>query len=90
MTHRKLVSMDAELYRRVEDYRWDNRFNTESEALRRLIGAGLDAMMVIADLAIPPEEDAAAGYMPHEIVEAAGRRRQRARDWLARYGETHG
>jgi metal-responsive CopG/Arc/MetJ family transcriptional regulator len=38
---RKLVTLPHELLRAVEDYRFDNRIKTESEALRALIRIGL-------------------------------------------------
>jgi hypothetical protein len=34
--------MSPEMARRVEDYRWENRIASESEALRRLVLAGLN------------------------------------------------
>lgn len=41
---RKLVTLPHDLVRAVEDYRFANRIKTESEALRLLIRAGLDAL----------------------------------------------
>mgnify|MGYP003365714551 FL=1 len=40
---RKQVNLPAELAKAVEDYRFSNRLSTESEAIRRLIEAGLKA-----------------------------------------------
>lgn len=40
---RKMISLPAELAARVDDYRFENRFKNESDAIRRLIEAGLDA-----------------------------------------------
>lgn len=37
------VSLDAELYKRVEDFRFDNRFSQMSRAVEALIMKGLDA-----------------------------------------------
>jgi Arc/MetJ-type ribon-helix-helix transcriptional regulator len=41
---RKVANMTPALAARVEDYRWENRFERESEAVRRLIELGLDAV----------------------------------------------
>jgi metal-responsive CopG/Arc/MetJ family transcriptional regulator len=38
---RKLVSLPRELVAAIEEYRFTNRVKTESEAIRRLIEAGL-------------------------------------------------
>jgi len=43
MDTRKIVSLPAELAKAVEDFRFENRINTEAEAIRRLIQAGLKA-----------------------------------------------
>ncbi len=40
---RKSVSLPAELWKKIEDFRFGNRVPTESEAIRRLIEAGLVA-----------------------------------------------
>ena len=40
---RKLVSLPHTLLREIDDYRFANRVKTESEAIRRLIEAGLKA-----------------------------------------------
>jgi metal-responsive CopG/Arc/MetJ family transcriptional regulator len=40
---RKLVTLPHDLLRAVADFRFAHRINTESEALRVLIRAGLDA-----------------------------------------------
>jgi metal-responsive CopG/Arc/MetJ family transcriptional regulator len=42
-TVRKLVSLPRELASSVEDYRFERRIRTESEAIRRLIELGLRA-----------------------------------------------
>jgi hypothetical protein len=39
---RKIVSLPANLAQAVEDYRFDNRFKSEAEAMRRLIEVGLE------------------------------------------------
>jgi Arc/MetJ-type ribon-helix-helix transcriptional regulator len=41
MATRKPVSLPLELAKAVEDYRFANRFKTESDAIRRLIELGL-------------------------------------------------
>jgi metal-responsive CopG/Arc/MetJ family transcriptional regulator len=41
---RKSVSLPSDLWKKVEDYRFDNRVATESEAIRRLIELGLKAL----------------------------------------------
>ncbi|MGX9963146.1 hypothetical protein ACVFYP_07470 [Roseomonas sp. F4] len=43
MASRKLVSLPADLTEKVENYRFENRINTEAEAIRRLIELGLEA-----------------------------------------------
>ncbi len=40
---RKQVSLPAQLARAVDEYRFENRFSSESEAIRHLIARGLDA-----------------------------------------------
>jgi metal-responsive CopG/Arc/MetJ family transcriptional regulator len=40
---RKLVSLPHELLAAIEDYRFENRIKTESEAIRQLIELGLKA-----------------------------------------------
>jgi hypothetical protein len=42
-TVRKLVSLPRPMARAVEDFRFEQRINTESEAIRRLIDLGLAA-----------------------------------------------
>ena len=42
-TVRKLVSLPRPMVKAIEDYRFANRVSTESEAIRRLIEAGLRA-----------------------------------------------
>jgi metal-responsive CopG/Arc/MetJ family transcriptional regulator len=36
-------AIDHELLKRIDDFRFDNRINTRSEAIRRLIEEGLKA-----------------------------------------------
>ena len=43
MSTRKLVSLPPEMSEAVEDYRFANRFKTESDAIRSLIEMGLAA-----------------------------------------------
>lgn len=43
MEARKLVSLPAGLAQAIEDFRFENRIGSESEAIRRLIEAGLSA-----------------------------------------------
>jgi hypothetical protein len=40
---KKLVPLTAELAERIRDYRFANRIDSENEAVRRLIEAGLNA-----------------------------------------------
>jgi hypothetical protein len=40
-TVRKVLSLSHELWAKIEDYRFEQRVKTESEALRRLIESGL-------------------------------------------------
>ncbi|MBX6745234.1 MAG: hypothetical protein IRY87_24630 [Acetobacteraceae bacterium] len=42
-TVRKLVSLSRPLVQAIEDFRFQNRIKTESEAIRRLIELGLQA-----------------------------------------------
>lgn len=37
-----ILVMEDDLLRRIDDYRFENRINSRSEAIRRLIEAGLD------------------------------------------------
>lgn len=41
-TVRKLVSLPKEVAKEIEDYRFENRIKTESEAIRQLIKLGLE------------------------------------------------
>lgn len=43
---RKLVILTPDLAWRVDEYRWGARIGSESEALRQIIKAGLDALKV--------------------------------------------
>lgn len=43
MAVRKIVSLPPEIARAVDDFRFENRIPTESEAIRRLIELGLSA-----------------------------------------------
>jgi Arc/MetJ-type ribon-helix-helix transcriptional regulator len=43
MAGRKIVSLPPDLERAVDDFRFENRFPSESEAIRRLIELGLEA-----------------------------------------------
>jgi len=36
-----LLTLDENLLKRIDDFRFENRFNTRSEAIRRLIEEGL-------------------------------------------------
>lgn len=38
---RKLVTIDKDLWKEIEDFRFSNRLKTESEALRELLREGL-------------------------------------------------
>jgi hypothetical protein len=40
--HKKMLSFNDDMLARVSDYRFDNRINSESEAIRRLIEIGLE------------------------------------------------
>ncbi|WP_085557949.1 hypothetical protein [Azospirillum agricola] len=42
-TVRKIVSIPRELWDGISDYRFDQRMNTEAEAIRRLLQLGLAA-----------------------------------------------
>jgi Arc/MetJ-type ribon-helix-helix transcriptional regulator len=44
MAGRKIVSLPPDLEKAVDDFRFENRFATESEAIRRLIELGLEAV----------------------------------------------
>ena len=41
---RYTVSVDQELFRQIEDFRFENRFQTRSEATVELIRRGLEAL----------------------------------------------
>ncbi len=41
---RYTVSVDEELFKKIEDYRYENRFQTRSEATVELIRLGLEAL----------------------------------------------
>jgi metal-responsive CopG/Arc/MetJ family transcriptional regulator len=42
--HRYTVSIDNDLFQKLEDFRYSNRFQTRSEATVELIRLGLEAM----------------------------------------------
>ncbi len=44
MAARKQVSLTPEVEEAVDEYRFANRFKTESDAIRRLIELGLEAV----------------------------------------------
>jgi len=52
-TTRKLVSLPHTMVRAIEDFRFANRIKSESEAIRRLIEAGLKATGGTAAVAKP-------------------------------------
>ncbi|MEM9670643.1 MAG: hypothetical protein AAF950_17135 [Pseudomonadota bacterium] len=43
MGSRKMVSLPSEMAEKVEDYRYEQRFKTEADAIRELIRLGLEA-----------------------------------------------
>jgi Arc/MetJ-type ribon-helix-helix transcriptional regulator len=40
---RKSVSLPVSVWERISEYRYENHFGSESEAIRRILLAGLDA-----------------------------------------------
>jgi metal-responsive CopG/Arc/MetJ family transcriptional regulator len=38
---RKLVTLDKEMWKEIEEYRWEKRLQHESDAIRELLAAGL-------------------------------------------------
>lgn len=42
--HRYTVSVDDDLFQKIEDFRFEHRFQTRSEATVELISLGLDAL----------------------------------------------
>lgn len=44
MEVKKLLGMNKALWDRIEAYRWENRIQSESEAMRRLLESALDAL----------------------------------------------
>jgi hypothetical protein len=40
MPHQKLIKMDAELHRRLDEYRFAGRFRSEAAAVRELMRLG--------------------------------------------------
>jgi hypothetical protein len=42
LTSKKLINLDPAMLDRISDFRFTNRINTESEALRLLLEIGLD------------------------------------------------
>ena len=42
--HRYTVSVDDELFQKIEDFRFDHRFQTRSEATTELIRLGLEEL----------------------------------------------
>jgi hypothetical protein len=45
---KKLIGFDAELWENIRDYRFKARLNTESDAVRQLIEAGLSKAPAVA------------------------------------------
>lgn len=41
---RYTVSVDTEMFKKIEDFRFDNRFSTRSEATVELIRRGLESL----------------------------------------------
>jgi len=39
------ITLDEELYKEVEDYRFANRFETKSDAMASLVKIGLEALL---------------------------------------------
>jgi hypothetical protein len=44
LTAKKLLSLEPDMVRAIEDFRFEARINSESEAIRRLIEVGLEAV----------------------------------------------
>ena len=51
---RYMISVDDELFNKVEDFRFSNRYGTRSEATEALIRLGLEALAQLT----PEEQDA--------------------------------
>jgi Arc/MetJ-type ribon-helix-helix transcriptional regulator len=45
MSGRKIVSLPPDLEKAIDDFRFENRFQTESDAIRHLIQLGLEAAL---------------------------------------------
>lgn len=52
---RKLVTLDDATIRRLDDYRFGQRFSRESDALKRLIEIGLDQVEATRDRQSAPD-----------------------------------
>jgi hypothetical protein len=52
---RKLVTLDAEMWQEIEDYRFAARHKSESDAIKSLLGLGLIKMREMLE-ALTPEE----------------------------------
>lgn len=50
LTEKKLIAMSPEMVAAIKDYRFYHRIDTESEAIRQLIQAGLDLPRLCIDL----------------------------------------
>jgi len=46
---KKLIGFDPELWKRIQEYRFKARINTESDAIRELIAAGLGKAAVSSE-----------------------------------------
>lgn len=53
--HRYTVSVDDELFQKIEDFRFDHRFQTRSEATTELIRLGLEELKKEDRKSPPPD-----------------------------------
>ncbi|MEW5993330.1 MAG: hypothetical protein AB1744_02915 [Candidatus Zixiibacteriota bacterium] len=96
MCGRKMVSLPTETWQRVEDYRFECRYRTESDAIRALIANGLAASPwhelasrltdvlkeIAADGRLQAAEQAEVNRLWREMRQSLGRSEDEARNAL--------
>ena len=65
---RKALGFEAEQWRRVRSFRFEHRFATEAETVRRLLDLGMEA---VAESLLPAHEDQGEKDQPRHPVRVA-------------------
>ena len=76
MRERYMISVDDDMFNDIENFRFDNRFNTRSDATQALIKLGLQVLKASSDVEV---EEFVQEYKK-ELRQNAAKRWQKAND----------